>query len=176
MKIKVGDFAGSSEASSVIYFTVESPTNDYRVSSSPFSWIDISKTGKVIDDWKNGKGDESSSLDNGWTSIPLGMSFHYYDQDFDSINVGINGLVSFTQKVLNSAAKYGPSGIDSVGYYDDSYRWPGNDLFPNSIAAAYADFDINPKDAYGGGKVLYENINNKFILTWENLGSFEKNT
>jgi M6 family metalloprotease-like protein len=174
LRIRVGDFAGSSEYSSIIYFTVEAPKNDYRVNTSTFSWIDISKSGKIINDWKNGKGDLSSTLDNGWTTIPMGMTFHYYDKDFDSINVGVNGLVSFTQKILNSAAKYGPTGIDSIGYYDDSYRWPGNELFPNSIAAAYADFDINSKDPYGGGRVIYGNLDNKFVITWENLGSFEK--
>jgi hypothetical protein len=160
------------------FFSVFSATaqiknsNDYTVKNRVYSWINISKTGTKISDWKNGYEDPISARDDGYTSspIPLGWDFDFYGVKYNSIYVGCNGLISFTQKALNSAARFGSTSEDSIGYYDDIYTWPGNSLFPNSIAIAFNDFDLCPNDGFGHGDVYYKTINDQFILTWEKVG------
>jgi M6 family metalloprotease-like protein len=180
INIEVGSALNVSKPSSTISLNVLEPIkiqsrNDYSVASRAFNWIDIagSKTGKITS-WKNGNQDANGAKDDGWTPrpIPIGFGFTYYGVKYDSIYVGVNGLVSFTQNVLNTASQYGPSGVDSLGYFDPAYFWPGNKLFPNSMAVAYYDWDLNPLDGYGGGVVYYKTVNDQFILSWEKVGSF----
>ncbi|MCX6122004.1 MAG: M6 family metalloprotease domain-containing protein [Ignavibacteriales bacterium] len=150
-------------------------TNDYSASMTNYSWIDISNSGNAIQNWMNGTASRDSSFDDGYTAnaIPLGFKFTYYGNKYDSIYVGINGLVSFTQKALNINSS-GFSSLNSFGYFSDGIYWPGNTQFPASIAVAYNDYDLNPKDTYGGGRILYQTLGNRFILSWINVGTFEQ--
>ncbi len=148
--------------------------NDYSASKTTYSWVDISKSGTAIQNWMNGTASRDSSLDDGYSAdaIPLGLEFTYYGSKYDSIYVGINGLVSFTQKALNITDSGYPS-LSSFGYFSNEVFWPGNTKFPASIAVAYNDYDLNPKDPYGGGNIFYQTAGNRFILSWINVGTFE---
>jgi M6 family metalloprotease-like protein len=147
--------------------------NDYAASKTTFTWTDIAKTGTEIHNWVNASANPDATLDDGYTdtAIPLGFDFSYYGQKFDSLYVGINGLVSFTQKALN-VGSYGVPSTTDVGSFSRNILWPGNSTFLNSIAVAYQDFDLNRKDGYGGGGVFYKTDGDQFILSWINVGSF----
>jgi M6 family metalloprotease-like protein len=147
--------------------------NDYVASKTPFSWTDIAATGTEIHNWVNASAAPDATLDDGYadTAIPLGFDFSYYGQKFNSLYVGINGLVSFTQKALN-VGSYGVPSLTEVGSFSRNILWPGNATFLNSIAVAYQDFDLNRKDGYGGGGIFYKTDGDHFILSWINVGSF----
>jgi hypothetical protein len=150
-------------------------TNDYSSSKTSYAWVDISNGGTTIQNWMNGTASRDSSLDDGYTAnaIPLGLEFKYYGNKYNFIYVGINGLVSFTQKALNISDSEFPS-LNSFGYFSSSIFWPGNTQFPASIAVAYNDYDLNPKDTYGGGRIMYQTLGNRFVLSWINVGTFEQ--
>jgi M6 family metalloprotease-like protein len=149
--------------------------NDYSASKTTYNWLDISNSGTVIQNWMNGSASRDSSLDDGYTTnaIPLGFDFEYYGKKYSSIYVGINGLVSFTQKALNVDDSEIPS-ISSFGYFSSNIFWPCNTQFPASIAVAYNDYDLNSKDTYGGGRIMYQTLGNQFVLSWINVGTFEQ--
>jgi hypothetical protein len=136
--------------------------------------VDISTTGTRITNWINGNSVVADSAqDDGYSNsaIPLGFDFTFYGKKYNSIYVGINGLVSFSYKYLNIGSE-DEIGAGIFGYYSDSPSWPGNKFFANSIAVAYNDYDLYKNDGFGGGRILYKTINNKFYLTWLNVGSF----
>ena len=149
--------------------------NDYSSSKTSYAWVDISNGGTSIQNWMNGTASRDSSLDDGYSAnaIPLGFEFMYYGEKYSSIYVGINGLVSFTQKALN-INDGGIASLSSFGYFSNNIFWPGNIQFPASIAVAYNDYDLNPKDTYGGGRIMYQTLDNRFILSWINVGTFER--
>jgi M6 family metalloprotease-like protein len=171
----IGSASGDSIQFDVKIIQSNSYTNDYSASKTNYAWIDISKTGTAIQNWMNGTAPGESPLDDGYSAdaIPLGLEFTYYGNKYDSIYVGINGLVSFTHQALN-VNNNGSSSLNSFGYFSDGIYWPGNTQFPASIAVAYNDFDLNPADTYGGGNILYQTLNNRFILSWINVGTFEQ--
>jgi M6 family metalloprotease-like protein len=149
--------------------------NDYSACKTTYSWMDISQSGNVIQNWMNSTASRDSCLDDGYSrnAIPLGIDFTYYGNRYDSVYVGINGLISFSQKALNISSSGFPS-LNSFGFFSDAIYWPGNIQFPASIAVAYNDFDLNPKDTYGGGNIFYQTVDNRFILSWINVGTFEQ--
>lgn len=164
--------------------TVLNSTDGYTVASGVYNWIDISRTGKEITDWENinSSGVVKTPatldvvLDDGYaaSAIPIGFPFEFYGHRFDSLYVGINGVVSFSEKMLNTAQQKGYTGSPNyIGAFNDEYFPYGSSVFNNSIAVAYADLSLYRGDGYGGGKILYENRDDKLILTWQNLGSFE---
>lgn len=149
-------------------------TNSYKAEQAAYSWQDISSTGTTIKNWINGNSTAADSCqDDGYagSAIPLGFNFTFYGHTYNSIYVGINGLVSFTYKYLNIGNE-DAQGAGVYGYFSDAASWPGNKYFPNSIAVAYNDLDLNKNDGYGGGRILYKTINNKFYLTWLSVGTF----
>lgn len=143
--------------------------SEYKITKKNYQWIDIEKTGNKITEWENYTLTDNSKLDDGYSvnSIPIGFDFMFYGQTFNSLYVGINGLVSFTKKELNVK-----SATQANGFFGN-VAWPGNTNFPNSIALAYNDFDLNPYDNYGGGRIMYQTINDQFILSFINVGTFE---
>ena len=157
-------------------------SHDYNVSKQTYNWVDIASTGTPITSWCNvdtsGKtitsGSASGVKDDGFSTakIPIGFSFDFYGKKYDSLYVGVNGLVSFTNQILNSALHGGYTSA-GLGAFDTAYFPPENMVFPTSIAVAYDDFDLDNTDGYGGGKVVYKTIGTKFILSWLNVGSFQ---
>jgi M6 family metalloprotease-like protein len=150
--------------------------NDYTAEKTIYDWIDISQTGTVINNWMNAKAGKDSTLDDGYSSsaIPLGSDFTFYGKKFNSIYVGINGLISFEYQFLNVGTSSTTGSATNFGFFNSNVSWPGNLHFPNSIAVAYADLDLNTKDGYGGGKIMYQAFEDKFVLSWLNIGTFER--
>ena len=157
-------------------------SHDYSVTKQAYSWVDIASTGTAITGWCNvdtsGKiitsVTNSAVKDDGYATskIPIGFSFDFYGKKYDSLYVGVNGLVSFSNQMLNAAMHRGFAS-NLLGCFDPGYFPPENMVFPASIAIAYNDFDLDNTDGYGGGKIVYKTIGTKFILSWINIGSFE---
>jgi hypothetical protein len=156
-------------------------SHDYITTAQTVNWIDIGTSGTEITDWinidNNGtvwtSAQKSTVKDDGYSAnkIPLGFSFDFYGTKYDSLYVGVNGLVSFTNQKLN-AALGGLYAYTSLGCFSQGYFPPENQIFPASIAVAYGDFDLDKTDGYGGGKIVYATLADKFILSWLNVGSF----
>jgi hypothetical protein len=146
----------------------------YTSQSTAFNWIDISKTGTAINNWKNGNRTTHTKLDDGYTkeSIPIGFNFDFYSAKYNSIYVGINGVMSFTQKILNSAALLNVTEQDAAFGIFYVLRFPNNDIFLNSIGIAVADWDLDSLDGYGSGKIIYQTQGDKFILSYEDIGTY----
>ncbi|MCU7496831.1 MAG: M6 family metalloprotease domain-containing protein [Ignavibacteria bacterium] len=145
---------------------------DYLVGKKGYNWIDIKSTGTKITNWVNGPLKDDNAKDDGYsgTSIPLGFDFYFYGQEYNSLFAGINGLVSFThQHLCGSNLTYCYEDVDA-GKYLKGVSWPGSQKFPNSIALAYNDFSISPFDGFSGGEIYYATVDNKFILSYENVG------
>lgn len=156
-----------------IQFDVEMLSNiadcsDYTVEKTTYDWIDISATATTITNWKNGLQFGTAELRDGYSAsaIPLGFDFTYFGQKYASMYVGINGLVSFTHQFLNFFRWDTPTSSTQDGEYTSSVSWPGNPYFPNSMAVAYANFDL-----LRGGKVMYQTVSNRFVLSWLNAGT-----
>jgi hypothetical protein len=158
-------------------------SSTYTAATQTYSWVDIASTGTAITAWSNidttGKVISQSSntgvKDDGYSTnkIPLGFTFNFYGTNFDSLYVGVNGLVSFSNQKLNAALNGGYAS-NALGCFDASYFPPENKVFPNAIAVAYDDFDLDNTDGNGGGKVVYKAASDKFVLSWINIGSFQK--
>lgn len=168
----------SSNIASFITSTFEQ-SSLYTVGLDSYSWIDISTTGTKITNWENNtilSTANDNVKDDGYSAsaIPLGLDFNYFGKTYNSIYVGINGTVSFSEKMLNSM-KYGngASSNSSLGAFTDAYFDNGS-YFENSIVLAYYDFDIAANDGYGHGNIYYKTENNKFILSYEKIGTFNK--
>lgn len=145
---------------------------DYLMGKKNYSWTDIKSTGTKITNWSNGplKGDDAKDDGYSSTAIPLGFNFYFYGQEFNSLFVGINGLVSFTHQHLSgSNLTYCREDADA-GKYLKGVSWPGSQKFPNSIALAYNDLSISPNDGFSSGEIYYATVDNKFILSYENVG------
>ncbi len=157
-------------------------SSSYNVNPAAYNWIDISSTGTAITAWSNidssGKTithvSNISVKDDGFSTnkIPIGFSFDFYGKKFDSLYVGANGLVSFSNQKINGAFN-GEFGSNALGCFDPAYFPPENKVFPNAMAVAYDDFDLDNTDGYGGGKVVYKAAADKFVLSWINIGSFQ---
>jgi hypothetical protein len=153
----------------------------YSAAKVNYNWIDISSTGAQITAWENlhSSGVVKTSdvmqdvLDDGYSSnpIPVGFDFSFFGNKFNSLFVGINGLVSFTYKYLN-AVKDSSFSTNGIGAFNGDYFNNSEKHYPNSIGVAVEDFDLNTVDGYGGGKILYKTMNDQFILSWENVGTF----
>ncbi len=171
----IGTAGGDSISFDVKIITNVEVKSDYAAAKAAYSWIDVASSGTEITNWMNAGAGLDSSLDDGYTSsaIPLGFDFTFYGQKYNSVYVGINGLVSFTQKALNVGSS-GAASVEEFGEFSSSVVWPGNALFPHSIAVAYNDFNLNRKDSYGGGRIVYATIGDQFVLSWLNVGTFAR--
>ncbi len=158
-------------------------SSNYSVNTQAYNWVDIASTGTAITAWSNidssGKSithlSNTAVKDDGFSTnkIPIGFSFDFYGKTFDSLYVGANGLISFSNQKINGALN-GEFASNSLGCFDPTYFPPENKVFPNAIAVAYDDFDLDNTDGYGGGKVVYKAASDKFVLSWINIGSFQK--
>jgi|GEM_PF-2018867 C1A family cysteine protease len=153
--------------------TSSSPRIGYTASKSTYNWIDISTSGIPISRWENNgifSDTLMSVLDDGYTpnAIPIGFQFNFFGKVYDGMYVGINGLISFTEKKLNSS--YGSS-AQGLGYCSSSF-FPPTGALPSSIAVAYSDYNLDPTGGKGGGRVVYTTVGTKFILSWESVVAF----
>lgn len=156
----------------------------YTAAAGKYEWVDITSAGTKITAWENLNRNgavvtslqNKAVLDDGYSSmaVPIGFDFEFFGRKFSQVYVGINGLASFTEKVLNTAKFGGFTGAPNyLGAYNQDFFSPNGDYFENTIAAAYSDLDLNPNDGYGHGNVFYHSDGSRFVLSWEKVGSFE---
>jgi hypothetical protein len=116
-----------------------------------YSWIDISSVGTAVQDteWKGPLWPE----DDG-TAGPyyLGFEFVFMGNTYDSIYIGTNGILSFTE-----------SDLTREGYFH--YGWIPYLKFRNALAPFHTD--LNLEEPYGGGNVYYwTNSADSFIIQY----------
>lgn len=180
---KVADAATDNWSNTWSFKVTVINSSNYNANTQAYNWVDIASTGTAITAWSNidssGKMithlSNSAVKDDGFSTnkIPIGFSFDFYGKTFDSLYVGANGVISFANQKIN-AAYNGSFASNALGCFDPAYFPPENKVFPNAIAVAYDDFDLDNTDGYGGGKVVYKAASDKFVLSWINIGSFQK--
>ena len=117
-----------------------------------YTWIDISSSGTAVEDteWKS---PETWPEDDG-TAGPyyLGFEFVYMGNTYDSIYIGTNGILSFTE-----------SDLTREGYFH--YGWIPYLKFRNVLAPFHTD--LNLEEPSGGGNVYYwTNSADSFIVQY----------
>ena len=148
--------------------------------ASPFQWNEISGAGTQVTGWRNGPATPDGARDDGYAGpFPIGFNFWFFGQEYSSFYVAANGLVSFTDSVLNSAATQ-PSPVDSLGFYA-GYKIPGaGNPFQTLIAGFYNDLDLVPHDVdgYGNGDVYYwtNPANDTLVIEWYRVGNFNSDS
>ncbi len=117
-------------------------------SSTNYAWLDSNDAGGPVYAWEDisTSGTLLGLSDDGESSlIPLGFEFPYYSNTHLSVQVGANGVVSF-----------------STGQLDYT-----NDRFPSLAAPqkSIAPFwdDLNPAS---GGEIRYQQAGDRFIVSW----------
>ena len=109
----------------------------------PLTWIDAT-TGTEV--FQEGDRDDDST-----SAIPLGFDFKFYEQTYDQVFIGTNGIVTFQE------------GSDSFANQMLPMDAPPNNL----IAAFWDDLEIGP------GKVFYKQRNTaqgkSFVVEWNNV-------
>lgn len=125
-------------------------TYDYKIEGrkgdATHRWIDITKTGTLI----------PYQYQVYWTKLDLPFTFSFYGVEYNTLNLGVNGLVAFgseTPTMPNHIVQ--PIEDTSRGY-----------LYP-----AWTMLGFEPTD-YPGSGLYYQAFDDKFILTWEYALSF----
>jgi hypothetical protein len=114
-----------------------------------YDWIDISSTGTDI----------VSQLDddNYIGPIDIGFDFKYYDIVYDQIYIGSNGIIGFLSDDMLDRSNV------PIPYAET----------PNAILAWLWD-DLDPTDADNpGAHVYYEDLGNRFVITFENYPQYQ---
>lgn len=132
---------------------------DSDTTSGPtYNWIEISTIGTRIQDtqWHS---PGPNTLDDGTAGpFPIGFSFPYNHSVFDSIYIGTNGLISFSDGDLTYD-----------GYFYSHAHIPQM-IFSNPLAAFWNDLSLDPNVGYGGGDIYYwTNSLDTFIVEYKNV-------
>lgn len=124
-----------------------------------YNWIEISGIGtKILDsEWK---APNTWKKDDGTAGpFALGFQFAYNDTTYDSIYVGTNGILSFSE-----------SDLTRDGYFYDG--WIPYLRFPDVLAILYYDLNLDAS-SLGGGEVYYwTNSTDSFIVEYKNVKPF----
>lgn len=155
-----------STANVPVYLTIPCNDSSYTTFSSDdiggptYNWISAKTLGTKID---NGSfyGSGTNPLDDG-TSGPLylGFSFPFYNNFYDSVYIGVNGGLSFTDTDINVG-----------GYYSGLYI-PGAP-FTTFIAPFWDDLIIDPTVVPEAGIYYYTNpTNDTIVIEWYRLENF----
>jgi len=130
----------------------------------PFQWTEINTIGTALLREQFSASWGSPDTDDGSAGpIYMGMSFNFYDQTFDSINIGVNGQCSFTDPIdWITTAGYGLT-IPGMGW--DNILCP---LAADIMAAeAYPNAPYNT--ATGTIYYYHDAAANLFIIEYEKL-------
>ena len=144
------------------YHWVDSDTN----LGVTYNWIEISGIGTLIDDseWYTYLG--PNPPDDG-TAGPfyLGFSFPYCDSSYDSIYIGTNGVLSFSDSELTYDGYF--------GYYNTTATIPYM-RFANAISPLFVDINLDPDTNLGGGYVYYwkNAAEDSFIVEYKDVRPF----
>jgi len=108
-----------------------------------FNWIDITAIGEPVD--------FGGDIDDGNSGpLPLGFTFDFYNERYESINVCTNGWASFTD---DTSVEWGNGGIPAPEP-------------PNCMLAPFFD-DLNMEN--GGTVYFYSNNTDTAIIAWQEV-------
>ena len=133
--------------------------------SVPFEWTEINQTGTKINrsEWVSRW--VAPDADDGAVRVPINIDFEFYGSTFDSITIGINGIMSFTDwsDWIEGPEQTGTT-IPGIGY-DNVLCVFTADL----LNGQYPDAPYLSRS----GSVFYQTDteNNKFIVEWENMNN-----
>lgn len=120
-----------------------------------YSWVDISSIGTAVQDteWKAPRWPKDDA-----TAGPyyIGFDFVYNGDTYDSIYIGTNGVLSFTE-----------SDLTRDGFFH--YGWIPYLKFTNALAPFHSDLNLNTDEDYGGGEVYYWTNSDSFIVQYKNV-------
>jgi hypothetical protein len=106
--------------------------------ASVYKWNEISGKGTAATNFYNPGtlvGDTTQRDDGTAGPFQIGFNFPFYGKTFTKFWIGVNGLMSFSDSVMNSAAAT-TTPWTSAGYYDAAYTFPGpGNPFKNTVAA-----------------------------------------
>ncbi len=168
LKINWGVSAGAKDSLILLPVFLEVPcfdTSYYFISSKDssgleFNWVSARDLGlKVSNTSYYGTG--SNPLDDGTTGPwAIGFTFPFYDADYNSIYIGVNGALSFTNTDLNFDGFFGPLSIPNSDFSTlISVFW--NDLI--------FDTDLTP----ASGLFLYRSPTlDTLVIEWYKPGNF----
>jgi hypothetical protein len=112
-----------------------------------YGWVDISTTGTSVE-----LGDDDTT-----TAIAMGMSFPFYENYYDELYIGSNGIITFgaPSKVRTNVT------IPSIGV-------------PNNMVAMWWD-DLDPR--HGGAVYYYHDAaNERFIVSFDSIPNYYSTT
>lgn len=139
-----------------------------------YTWLDSDTTGEPVYNWIEIDTIGTRIEDSQWYTIGpypvddatagpfyIGFDFPFHRLIFDSIYIGTNGLVSFSDSDLTY------DGYFSY-YYDDS--WIPQMRFSNVLSVFYRDLNLNP-GTNGGGDIYYwtNPDSDTFIVEYKNV-------
>ena len=108
-----------------------------------FDWVDISKTGKKINDMKD---DDLSG------PFPIGFSFKFYGETYNQFYVSSNGFIGFGS---------------NVGMTERVNQTIPDTKSPDNILAWFWD-DLNPRE----GSIYYQTVAEQLIVSFIDYGQF----
>jgi hypothetical protein len=118
---------------------------NYAALPATYSWIDISTTGTLIEEWEG-------NSDDGYFVAELGFSVAVYDVVESTVTIGTNGYVTFGT---------------------EHFAWGNNQEIPfvSYVDGVVAPFwiDLNPSL---GGEVRYQAMGDSFVVSYLSVPYF----
>ncbi len=153
-------FHGVSSRNSYGYYWTDSDTNQ----GVQYDWIDITTTGQRVGDefWYNPVL-PANRLDDGTSGpFPIGFAFPYCDRNYDSVYIGTNGVISFSEPNLTIDGYFGQNGQE--------FCIPGF-FASNSLSPCYFDLYLVP--GINGGVYVWTNPTlDTFIVSYDSVRIF----
>ena len=120
-----------------------------------YTWIDSDEAGGPVFVWDDiaSSGTEINiNSDDGFTELPLGFNFNFYDQDKSTVRVSSNGYLTF--------------GTDGSDFTNDQIP---DAIDPNDYIAVFWD-DLRPSAQRG--KIYYKTEPGRFIVQYDSVGNY----
>eukprot|EP01043_Picozoa_sp_COSAG02_P033481 COSAG02_NODE_2287_length_9213_cov_5.663375_3_plen_2061_part_01 len=115
---------------------------NYAASEATYSWIDISTSGNLVDEWEG-------NTDDGYFVAQLGFSVSVYGVVESEITIGTNGYVTF--------------GTDHFAYGNNE-EIPFVTYVDGIVAPFWIDLDLS-----SSGEVRYQAMSDSFVVSWLNV-------
>lgn len=141
--------------------TTFTPTYSELPGGPTYNWVSAFGLGTKLDPDSFYNSAQPFPLDDGTTGPhPIGFDFQFYDQIFNEIYIGANGLLSFADAELNVAGFFAPTTIPSAP-------------FQTFIAPFYADLVFDTTAFPSSGIYLYSSPgNDTLVIEWHQAANF----
>jgi subtilisin family serine protease len=128
-------------------------TKSTEVNGPQYNWIDIVETGTrldSIDAWPGYSGGDLTYWSNG---IELPFTFNFYGNEYDTLYIGFNGVMSFTEDDPDASYPFGGTNL------------PNSDA-PNNLIAPLWSFAYGDGVVYDDWGVYYQEYSDKIVVEW----------